>query len=336
MLAGEAEFLVPARQATAVLRKLVGDRVTGDSVPVHPRRRAAALRADSRSIEHLVRAYSGGSGLTLRQRAALRGASLGTLLDRVGVGLDTLGAGNIPPVGFTGPIATGPDATDWSPVSGPEAESFERVMRGTQCVFARRSVIWTVPWCGPDIEEALPAWGQKLRGFAAAARREPVDGIVLTLPGEYGATVTDLASTTRRVLRGLAELDGSSRCDLRSPEREGWYFTFARERMFLVTTAPCYPPDHSRHGFGEPYTYLLFQPDRAFDRAVSPSGGGLISPAVRGRIRDLYENSGRPYDLSITLSPFEAHRFVKPLSLGEAPVRWWELGPADEGGRSTR
>jgi hypothetical protein len=104
--------------------------------------------------------------------------------------------------------------------------------------------------------------------------------------------------------------------------------------MFVVTMAPCYGADQSRYVFGEPYTFVVFQPDSAFDRVVKPGNHGLISASTRREIRARYGGNGRAYDSAISSSPFEAYRFIKPLAVGDAPVRWWdtqaESGPADD------
>ncbi|WP_459651009.1 YqcI/YcgG family protein [Kitasatospora sp. Ki12] len=192
-------------------------------------------------------------------------------------------------------------------------------------MFAQRSTIWAAPdWNGSTLADAMDPWSRALAGFAEACRREALDGVLMSLPSSFGATVNGLAYTTRQIVEGLAARDPRGRGDARSPEREGWYFSFAGERMFVIAMASCYSPDHARHTFGEPFTFLLLQPDSAFERAVSPGSDGLISGAVRSRIRELYARHGRPCDVSITLSPCEAHRFVKPAALGDPPVRWWE------------
>ncbi|MCX5247142.1 YqcI/YcgG family protein [Streptomyces sp. NBC_00201] len=336
------ELLDSAEGAASELEQLIGNHAIPYSPPMGAGRIAEGLRADTAAIERLIDAYSGAVRLTAWRRFKLRKASLAVLLGRVSARIGALravcasGQGGLGHAGVSLKVCGGAVCGDWSPVSGEQAEAFGRVLGRTQCVFARRSVIWTAPWTGPCIDDAVRAWAPLVRGFAEAARRDPVDGLVLALPGSFGDSVDRLAATTRQVLDGLAAKDGRGRRGLQSPERQGWYFTFAGERMFLVTMAPCYPADHARHSFGEPYTFLLLQADRAFDRAVSPGSGGIISSAVRSRIRELYDQHGRPYDLAITLSPFEAYRFVKPLALGEPPVRWWEARVDQDDRRSSR
>jgi hypothetical protein len=107
-------------------------------------------------------------------------------------------------------------------------------------------------------------------------------------------------------------------------EDRDWWFTFASQPFFVVTFAPCYGPDSSRFAFGSKATYLLFQTRDSFVRRWDRDG--RIPLASRARIRSAYAAAGRRYDLRLTLSPFEAHRYVKPDALGRAPVRWWISG----------
>lgn len=60
----------------------------------------------------------------------------------------------------------------------------------------------------------------------------------------------------------------------------------------------------------------------AFSRHL-PDGDVGKSRRSREEIRLRYTNAGRPYDLAITLSPYEAHRYVKPAQAGQPPVNWW-------------
>ena len=90
----------------------------------------------------------------------------------------------------------------------------------------------------------------------------------------------------------------------------------------MVTFGPCYGPNSSRYAFGLDATYLLFQPRSSFVRRWAP-GTDRLPDRAREAIRHDFEAAGRQYDLAITLSPREAHRVVKPVRLGEPPVRWW-------------
>ncbi|WP_405363915.1 YqcI/YcgG family protein [Kitasatospora sp. NBC_00085] len=97
----------------------------------------------------------------------------------------------------------------------------------------------------------MDLWSRALAGFAEACRREALDGFLMSLHSSFGASLSELAFTTRQVVEGLAARDPRGRGDVKSPEREGWYFSFAGERMFVIAMAPCYSSDHSRYTFGD-------------------------------------------------------------------------------------
>lgn len=106
-------------------------------------------------------------------------------------------------------------------------------------------------------------------------------------------------------------------------EDPGWWFSFGGQKLFILTFGRCYPRSSSRYGFETDHTYIVFQPIHCFSRRI-PDGAVRKSRQARSQIRRRYEDAGRPYDLAITLSAFEARRYVKPTRLGEPPVRWWQ------------
>lgn len=202
--------------------------------------------------------------------------------------------------------------------------TFDRVLQSTPCPFAKRSVIWHAPEVGEiDSARAVETLRRTLRGFTRACRVERIDGYLLTLPAEYGETLDELSRTTKRIVDLLARPTGTYRWNW-SPGHRRWHLRYDGHRYFVLTMAPCYPRQTSRHAFGADRTFILLQPDAAFDRAVRDEDYGLISWEVRNSIRSKYEKNGQPYDASLSESPVEAHRFVKPLLQGQGPVRWWE------------
>ncbi|WP_169813486.1 YqcI/YcgG family protein [Nocardia vaccinii] len=199
------------------------------------------------------------------------------------------------------------------------------MLEQSSCVFAVRSNIWVAP--SPTTEMLRSSfdewWIPNFRGFIAASKRERIDGFLLCLPARYGSTLPNLAATTRDLVAAIGRHDsrGSRR---NRPETPGWKLTFEGRRLFVITFAPCYPESNSRSCFGENHTFILIQPDEAFERAVTPGDGGLISMRVRHRIRDRYASRGQGYDHSISESPVEAFKFVKPIAAGDPLVRWWD------------
>jgi FPC/CPF motif-containing protein YcgG len=68
------------------------------------------------------------------------------------------------------------------------------------------------------------------------------------------AQLTDLASA-------------ESRCMYKSyVGKLGWRFQFCDEPFFITSFAPCYPAQHSRYSYGEPSTWILFQPGNVHER----------------------------------------------------------------------
>jgi FPC/CPF motif-containing protein YcgG len=59
----------------------------------------------------------------------------------------------------------------------------------------------------------------------------------------------------------LIDLRLESKCIYKSYiGKLGWRFLFCDEPFFITTFAPCYPAHHSRYSYGEPSTWILFQP----------------------------------------------------------------------------
>lgn len=210
----------------------------------------------------------------------------------------------------------------WSPAASPEHEAFREIATQTQCSFAPSAVAWsTERELDPDKPGDIDFLSRRLTGFTRAVQRETLGCFVATFAPTHGETVEMLSTTTNRVLRGLARRDGIG-APFGNPTSPHWRFMFRGEIYFVLAIGPCYPRTHARYGFEVHRTVLIFQPDTAFVRAAGKQG--LITPTVRRRIRAKYELAGRPYDVALTESPVESHRFVKPLELGEEAVRWWE------------
>ena len=200
-------------------------------------------------------------------------------------------------------------------------QRFDTIRLRTECGFARGATLWgSDEWPAGGLEPAIAKFAELLGRLVA--EDEPPDGAVLEVcdPGA-GATVDALARTTRTVIAGLASLDDGEHPDYPIDD-PAWCFTFAGERFFVVTFGPCYGPESSRYAFGLDATYLLFQTRSSFVRRWAP-GTDRLPDRARETIRRDFAAAGRPYDVAITVSPLEAHRFVKPARLGEPPVRWW-------------
>lgn len=185
-------------------------------------------------------------------------------------------------------------------------------------------------WACPDWDVTLnfklnlTAWLPAIVRFVEVSEECKLDGLLLEMPGPgYGDSIEALGQTTARVLRFLSSADPAGDHRMAAEiEDPSWWFSFGGQKLFVLTFGPCYSCYSSRYGFETAHTYLVFQPIHCFSRRI-PDGATQRSQRVRRQIRQRYQASGRPYDLTITLSPFEAHRYVKPASLGDPPVKWW-------------
>lgn len=214
---------------------------------------------------------------------------------------------------------------EWFPVTSQENLNFRSVSIKTHCLFASKSVSWAAEAVRhPASDAEMDLLARRLYGFTRAVRADRLDCFVATFPQRFGADVQTLGALTHTVLRALKRRDGR-RTRLGDPGRPGWKFRFDRETYFVLAMGSCYPRTHSRYTFDLPSTILVFQPDAAFERAVSPSGKGLISMSVRRSIRAAFAEAGMQYDLRHTESALEADRFVKPVEHGVAPIAWWQI-----------
>jgi YqcI/YcgG family. len=138
--------------------------------------------------------------------------------------------------------------------------------------------------------------------------------------------VEDLAEFVGRVVRAIVANDSAeARCLDEPIERPGWWLTFGGVELFVLTFAPCYPQTHSRWSGGTDSVFLLIQPRSAFARRRRP-GRRSLGHRVRRSIRRRFAQQGMDYDVGLAESSIEAHQFVKPIAIGDPPVRWWEPG----------
>ncbi|APU21282.1 YqcI/YcgG family protein [Actinoalloteichus sp. GBA129-24] len=201
---------------------------------------------------------------------------------------------------------------------------FARIQRRAACLFAPNARIESAaPFHGARAREAGVAAAAVLGAFAARIEADQLDGLMIELTrGHHGDCLAALAATTREVLTGLLEENDATGGELASAGSEHWWLRLHGTRWFVLTFAPCYAVTSPRHTFGSSSTFIVLQPVESFDRHATPRGG-LISDAVRQRIRRAYATRGCEYDGDLAQQGVEALKFVWPRHLGEAPVRWW-------------
>ncbi|RAG85000.1 hypothetical protein DN069_13630 [Streptacidiphilus pinicola] len=198
----------------------------------------------------------------------------------------------------------------------------EPITAGSACIFAAGSSIrLAYEW---DARLGVETNVSNAHAAVTGALNEESDGVLVTLPGTADATVNALALATGDLLLGLLTVEtGRSRAELRARiPRSDWRMVLGGQVLYPLAFSSCYGPDSSRYTFGRPGSFVMFQPQRAFASRHDPSVG-KISDRARERIREAHRAAGRPFDLRLTLSPFECHKVVKPQHLGEHPVVWW-------------
>jgi hypothetical protein len=222
------------------------------------------------------------------------------------------------------------DGLGYDPACTESLRRFAAIQTATECVFAATANMWGCSdWNDRlNLRANLRDWLPLFRRFCQVSEDLEIDGVVFELPGQqYGDSVGELARTTFNVLDYFSGNDpGKDHCMAKEVEDSSWWFRFDGQKLFVLAFGPCYPPTSSRYGFQTGCTYIVFQPIHCFSRRI-PDGATQRSYRTRVEIRRRYAHAGRPYDLSITLSPYEAYRYVKPAELGQPPVKWWHGMP---------
>ncbi|KMY85550.1 hypothetical protein BUMB_03330c [Candidatus Paraburkholderia calva] len=209
----------------------------------------------------------------------------------------------------------------------PSIRNFESIKLNTHCSYAAGSRLWG----SPPFDKSLP-FRSNLANiashcayFVSLSQILKLDGYVIELPDlKYGENIEALGGSLHAVLHYLAEFDPAGSRGMDGPiEDPAWCFAFGGEKIFVNVFAPCYPEHHSRYGFGSSSTFIVLQPRHTFAPAIRP-GDSALSPAIRQRIRHIFDVNNRSYDGGLSMVPFEAYRCIRPIRVGEPVVRWWE------------
>jgi FPC/CPF motif-containing protein YcgG len=206
----------------------------------------------------------------------------------------------------------------------PLAERFEAIAAASACPFARLGTHVAGPEWLTDVAVVDNA-ARVAADLAAllATGRADWDGYVVEIAERAApSSVAALGDLLRELLTALSTMDPSGKNCMALPvETKGWWFRFGSRRFFVLTLSSLYSVDHSRSTLGVPGTFVLFQPEHAFDNALRKLGA--VTPRVRSNVRKAFATQGRSYDASLSESPYEVHRYVKPLERGAPVVRWW-------------
>ncbi len=198
-------------------------------------------------------------------------------------------------------------------------ERFQHLKSLTECRYARGTQLLAA--ASPDGVQGLHRVLSAMD--AVTGSMKDWDGVVLEIASPTaGSTIEALADTTSQVLGTLSGLDGTllTAADVLDPS---WWFRCRSMAWFVSAFAPCYPSNSSRFNFGSDRTYLVFLSAESFRRRRR-TGENELPQVMKEAIRAAFAHAGRPYDLSLTLSDYEAERIVKPVDFGAPSIRWWE------------
>ena len=192
-------------------------------------------------------------------------------------------------------------------------------------------------------------------GNSADVGGEPLDGFVVELRGEHGASVAAFSDAVRRVLTKISSFDPDPLGGALAPDgakarvaHRGWHFRLAGVPLFVTTFAPCYGKhsprfmDVSDAAPCDPplseSSFVLLQPEASFARHRLPpdtpatrwkddsDGGAALTD--RDRARRAFVAAGRPYRIPPSVFYPPAEHIVAPANYGDPVVRWW-VEPGD-------
>ena len=128
--------------------------------------------------------------------------------------------------------------------------------------------------------------------------------------------------TSKHLLRStlitLNKVDpGRSDCMDRDPSSQGWQFEFDGVGLFVSLFAPCYPELHPKYSYNVDKVFIFFQPEVSFDFCGINQG----NQNAKEHVRELFQNSGRPYNGQMIDRRIEGFLYMTPLGLTDPPVR---------------
>lgn len=206
---------------------------------------------------------------------------------------------------------------DYEPTSSNSVVQFRLISDKSQCIFAKRSILWG----SPDYDASISIENNTLKCLTAllkfvqlADKGEKLDGFVIQIKDDrYGSSVETFAAAVRIVLKTISRNDptGLSCMDMKSILTSSWYFSYATVPIFVTTFGPCYKPSHSRYMFLDSSSldrscYILLQPEISFLRhgldVDTPLTNWDHPLTAREKIRVNFREHGRSYHIPATLS----------------------------------
>jgi FPC/CPF motif-containing protein YcgG len=206
-------------------------------------------------------------------------------------------------------------------------QRFCSIVSKTYCPYARRADIQFAPEWNKNliIEENIMRFLPFFDRFVQHEEREELDMFVVEVRDhEKIKSIDNFAKLLHYILYTLNKIDPTHKADLTHGIHSlEWNFTYNGLKFFVPTFAPFYSPTHARYSCSKDSAFIAFQPDHCFDRH------GITSKNPRRHkitesIRSKFERGGAGYDIELVSHSIKAVRYIKPLLVGQDPIRWWE------------
>ena len=104
----------------------------------------------------------------------------------------------------------------------------------------------------------------------------------------------------------------------RGIEKMSWDFTFDKVKFFVSTFAPFYENNHPRYSFSNDTCFVMFQPDKVFDKFGINSKNPKREEITK-RVKELFLSKGFKYSLKYVRGSLKAERYLKPTDLNAPP-----------------
>jgi hypothetical protein len=207
------------------------------------------------------------------------------------------------------------------------APRFAALIKNTHCPYATEANISFASGWNRKLttEENILALLPEFDNFIEYGQEEGADMFVIEVRDrKYIKNTRTFATLLRSILHTLHQLDPTSDGNLTDNITSmEWDFTYRHVRFFVPTFAPFYDSSHARYSHQKESAFIVFQPDRSFDRhGISSKNSNRQK--ITETVRMLFEKGGVTYDLNLVAGSIKAIRYIKPYLPGGSPIRWWE------------
>lgn len=200
-----------------------------------------------------------------------------------------------------------------------------KALRENPCPYANRAEIrFTLQALfAPDEGER---WQGYFTSITSLVRElsDSADILAIELPAPADASPHHLlAEVTHTLLAGLIfHCSGETRLLYHGIESTRWEYTLMNRDFFPLVLSPTYPIHHPRHvRWRQPV--ILLQPESSFTKhGISSAGEGR--QRLSATVERAFLKAGKRYHGHITRDLPKAYRVIKPISVTDQPIRWWE------------